>query len=85
VRQLLLQFGQSNQRFTAEVRFVIRRDGSVDPASIKIVTSSGNYSFDSRVLGAVEAAANAKAFGTLPPGFQEDILPVNFRFSPQIR
>jgi len=85
VRQLLLFFGQSNTRFTAEVRFVIRRDGSVDPNSIKIVTSSGNYPFDQRVYGAVEAAANAKAFGTLPPGFQEDILPVNFRFSPQIR
>ncbi len=85
VRQLLLQFGASSSRFSAEVRFVIRRDGSVDPSSIKIVTSSGNYSFDSRVLGAVEAAANAKAFGVLPPGFQEDILPVNFRFSPQIR
>lgn len=85
VRQLLLFFGQSNSRFAAEVRFVIRRDGSVDPNSIKIVTSSGNYSFDQRALGAVEAAANQKAFGTLPPGFQEDILPVNFRFSPQIR
>jgi periplasmic protein TonB len=85
VRQLLLQFGQSSANFTAEVRFVIRRDGSVDPESIKLVSSNGNFSFTSRALGAVEAAANAKAFGPLPPGFSEDILPVTFRFSPQSR
>jgi protein TonB len=85
VRQLLLQFGQSNENLTAEVRFVIRRDGSVDPESIKLVTPSRNYPFNQRALAAVEAAARAKAFGPLPPGFGEDILPVNFRFSPSIR
>ena len=37
------------------------------------------------LLGAVEAAANAKSFGPLPSGFSEDILPVTFRFSPQLR
>jgi periplasmic protein TonB len=84
VRQIILQFGQSSARFTAEVRFVIRRDGSVDPESIHMVTSSGNYPFDTRALGAVEAAASAKAFGPLPPGFREDILPVTFRFSPSL-
>jgi outer membrane biosynthesis protein TonB len=84
VRQLLRYFGGLAGRLEAEVRFVIRRDGSVDPSSIKLVTSSGNYSFDQRALGAVESAANAKAFGSLPPGFREDILPVTFRFSPQI-
>jgi periplasmic protein TonB len=77
-------FGRSRMAYTSEVRFVIRRDGSVDPASIKLVTSSGNYSFDQQALGAVEAAANAKAFGSLPPGYREDILPVNFRFSPTL-
>ena len=77
-------FGHSRMAYTAEVRFVIRRDGSVDPASIKFVTPSGNYSFDQQALGAVEAAANAKAFGPLPPGYREDILPVNFRFSPTL-
>jgi len=84
VRQLILRFGQSSARLTAEVRFVIRRDGSVDPESIKRVTSSGDYSFDQRALAAVEAAANANAFGPLPPGFREDILPVTFRFSPSL-
>jgi outer membrane biosynthesis protein TonB len=71
-----------NSQLIAEVRFVIKRDGSVDPESIRIVTSSRNYSFDQRALGAVEAAANAHAFGPLPQTFREDILPVTFRFSP---
>jgi protein TonB len=84
VRQLILQFGQSSATYTAEVRFVIRRDGSVDPESIRLVTPSPNYSFNQRALGAVEAAANAKAFGPLPAGFREDILPVTFRFSPSV-
>lgn len=83
VRQLLIYFGQTPARYTTVVRFVIRRDGSVDPESIRLVTGSGNYSFDQRALAAVEAAANAKAFGPLPPGFHEDILPVTFRFTPQ--
>jgi hypothetical protein len=83
-RQLILRFGTFSGNFTGSVRFVIRRDGSVDPESIQMVTRSGNYSFDQRAVGAVEAAANAKAFGALPPGFREDILPVTFRFSPAL-
>lgn len=82
VRQLITRFGGMTGSLTAEVRFVIHRDGSVDPQSIRIVTSSGNYSFDQRALGAVETAANSHAFGPLPAGFREDILPVTFRFSP---
>jgi len=66
----------------AEVSFTIRRDGSVDPESIRMVTSSKVYTFDQDALAAVEAAANSKAFGPLPGGFQEDILPVQFRFEP---
>jgi len=84
VRQLIKFFGQTNARFTAEVSFVIRRDGTVDPETIRFVTRSGNYSFDQRAYGAVEAAANANAFGALPHGFREDILPVRFRFTPSI-
>ena len=85
VRQIITQFGNSNLRYTAVVRFVIRRDGSVDPASIQFVERSKNYSFDSKAMGAVEAVANAKLFGPLPGGFREDILPVTFRFSPQLQ
>jgi outer membrane biosynthesis protein TonB len=69
---------------SAMVRFTIRRDGSVDPESIRMVTPSRVYTFDQDALAAVEAAANAKAFGPLPAGFQEDILPVQFRFEPAV-
>jgi protein TonB len=79
---LLKYFGQPDTRLVAEVQFIIRRDGSV--GSIQIVTSSRNYTFDQRARGAVEAAANAKAFGPLPDGFNEDILPIRFRFSPSL-
>jgi protein TonB len=82
VSAILQRFGRANTRFVAEVRFVIQRDGTVDPSSIKIVTSSGNYTFDTQALGAVEAASRDKGFGELPPGFREDILPVTFRFFP---
>lgn len=84
VRRIIQQFGSSNTRLVAEVRFVIKRDGSVDPSSIQLVTRSGNYAFDQKALSAVEAVANAKLFGPLPDGFREDILPVTFRFSPQL-
>jgi len=66
----------------AEVSFTIRRDGSVSPESIRLVTSSGVYSFNQDALAAVEAAANRRAFGPLPPSFNEDILPVRFSFDP---
>jgi outer membrane biosynthesis protein TonB len=84
VRQLIKFFGQTTARFEAEVSFVIRRDGTVDPETIRFVTRSKNYSFDQRAYGAVEAAANANAFGPLPSGFREDILPVRFKFTPSI-
>jgi len=40
------------------------------------------YSNDRRALGAVEQVADAGGFGSLPPGFREDILPVTVRFTP---
>lgn len=83
-RQIMLQFHPGRAVLTNEVRFIIKRDGTVDPESIHLVTSSGNYSFDQQALAAIEAAANARVFGPLPPGFQEDILPVTFRFSPSL-
>jgi outer membrane biosynthesis protein TonB len=83
-RRVIQAFGNSNARYIAEIRFVIQRDGTVDPASIQYVRRSGNYSFDTQAKGAVESVANAKLFGPLPQGFREDILPVTFRFSPQL-
>lgn len=86
-RQIILQFerGRSTRAaLHAEVQFLIRRDGTVPPESIRLVTSSGVYSFNQDALAAVEAAANARSFGPLPPGFREDVLPVNFRFDPSV-
>lgn len=65
----------------AEVSFMILRDGTV--RDIRFVTSSGNFSFDLAAQGAIEAAGNARAFGGLPEGYQADILPVSFFFSPR--
>jgi len=84
VNEILKRFQQQRISLTAEVRFVIHRDGSVDPASIKLQTSSGVYAFDTQAMGAVEAAANAKAFGALPTAYPDDILPITFRFSPSL-
>jgi TonB family protein len=81
--QIIRRF-QASGRLNASVRFVIRRDGSVDPDGIRLAESSGNYMFDQAAIGAVEAAAKANAFGALPPSFNEDILPVTFKFTPTL-
>lgn len=64
----------------AEVFFMILRDGSV--RDIRFLTPSGDFTFDLAAQGAIEAAANAKAFGELPDGYPQDVLPVSFYFEP---
>ncbi len=64
----------------AEIMFMIRRDGSVH--DIRFVTNSGSFAFDLSAQGAIEAAGNARAFGTLPDGWEADVLPVSFYFKP---
>ena len=82
VRQIALRFNPSdaNSGLRAEVRFVIRRDGSV--IGIGFVTRSGSYAFDLEAQGAIEAAASQ--FGPLPEGFNDDALPVVFSFDPRV-
>ena len=70
-----------NSPLTAEVGFVILRDGSV--RDIRMVAGSRSYSFDQEALGAVEAAAQVKAFGPLPAGYGADYLQVSFLFQPR--
>jgi outer membrane biosynthesis protein TonB len=67
----------------AEVSFTIFRDGSV--RNIRVVRSSRSYSFDLGAQGAVEQAAEDRAFGPLPSGWQSDILQVAFLFTPRNR
>jgi protein TonB len=83
VRQIALQFKpDARSALRAEVAFLIRRDGSI--SGLKLVTRSGNFSFDQDAMGAVEAAARSNAFGPLPQGFTDDVLPVIFSFDPQL-
>lgn len=85
VRQIALRFKPSTRgALRAEVFFIINRDGSVPPSSIRLVTRSGVYSFDAEAQGAVESAANSRSFGALPSGFTEAALPVTFRFDPRL-
>lgn len=82
VRQIALNFRPRNPsaRLKAEVRFLIHRDGSV--SDLTFIRRSGNFSFDLEAQGAVEGASSARAFGPLPPGFPDDVLPVVFSFDP---
>ncbi len=82
VRQIAIKFKPRNPsaRLKAEVRFLIHRDGSV--SDLTFIKRSGSYSFDLEAQGAVESAASAMAFGPLPDGFSDDVLPVVFSFDP---
>ena len=81
VRQIALQFKPPpNSALRAEVSFLIRRDGSI--SGLRLVTRSGSFSFDQDAMGAVEAAS--RAFGPLPQGFTDDVLPVIFSFDPRL-
>lgn len=83
VRQLVLRFRPAgNRALVADVSFLIRRDGSV--SDIKVVRSSGVYTFDVEAQGAIEAAGQARAFGPLPRGFPDDVLPVTISFTPSL-
>jgi protein TonB len=82
VRQIAIRFKPRNPaaRLKAEVRFLIHRDGSV--SDITFIKRSGNFGFDLEAQGAVDAASSALAFGPLPTGFPDDVLPVVFSFDP---
>jgi protein TonB len=83
VRQIALRFKPpGGGALTAVVAFLIRRDGTV--TGIRLTTRSGVYSFDTEAMGAVDAAAQSRAFGPLPQGFTDDVLPVIFSFDPRL-
>jgi outer membrane biosynthesis protein TonB len=79
--EILRRFGTQDLPLRAEVSFMIMRDGSV--RDIRFVKRSGNFSFDLEAQGAIEAAANAGAFGALPAGYENDVLPIVFVFEPR--
>jgi periplasmic protein TonB len=83
ITQIALRFDpRQRQALSADVQFVIRKDGSV--FSISIVKASGSYGFDLEAKGAVEAAGAARAFGPLPEGYSDEALTVIFTFDPKI-
>ena len=71
----------SNAALEAEVFFLVHRDGSV--TGLQFIKRSGSFAFDLEAQGAIEAAARAAAFGTLPAGYGPDVLPVSFYFNPR--
>ena len=84
VRQIALNFKPDNPNLplSAQVAFVIQRDGSV--SDVRFVQRSGNYAFDLEARGAVEAAGSNRSFGALPDGWRDDVLPVVFSFDPTV-
>ena len=83
VRQIALNFRPRNPgALRCEVSFLIHRDGTV--SNFRFLTRSGAYAFDLEAQGAIEAAASSRAFGALPSGFSDDVLPVTFSFDPRL-
>ena len=83
VRQIALNFRpRAAGALRCDVAFLIHRDGSV--SNVRFLTRSGMYAFDLEAQGAIEAAARARAFGPLPTGFSDDVLPVTFSFDPRL-
>ena len=83
VRQIALNFRpRAAGSLRCDVAFLIHRDGSV--SNVRFVSRSGAYAFDLEAQGAIEAAAHSKAFGALPAGFADDVLPVTFSFDPRL-
>lgn len=85
VTQVLRRWQQPTGRvnLTAEVAFTIQKDGSV--TDIEFLKRSGSFAFDLAARGAIEAAAEAGAFGPLPSGFNGVSLPIAFAFEPRNR
>jgi protein TonB len=84
VRQIAVRFKHDPRWGSrrAEVVFLIHRDGSVSNFGFRV--PSGSYAFDVEARGAIESAAQAGAFGPLPRGFPDDVLPVIFSFDPRL-
>ena len=82
-RQVALRFQPpGNTALSAQVVFLIHRDGSV--TDFRFQKKSGSYAFDLAAQGAIDAAGTARAFGPLPSGYPDDVLPVIFNFDPRI-
>jgi periplasmic protein TonB len=85
VRQLTLNWTprRVSASLVSEVKFTIRRDGSV--TAIEVVKGSTDRIYDLDAMGAIEAVGSTRAFGALPPGWTDDVLIVYFTFDYALR
>lgn len=85
VRQIALNWSprRVSAALVTEVKFMIRRDGSV--AGIEVVKSSGDRLYDLDGMGAIEAVGSTRSFGPLPTGWSDDVLVVYFTFDYALR
>ncbi len=85
VRQITLAYTprRVSASLVTEVKFMIRRDGSV--AGIEIVKSSRDRLFDLEAQATVEAVGATRSFGPLPSGWTDDVLVVYFTFDYALR
>ncbi len=85
MRQITLSYQprRVSAALVAEVKFMIRRDGSV--ADIGVVKSSGDRLFDLEAMATIEAVGSARSFGALPSGWTDDVLIVYFTFDYAMR
>jgi protein TonB len=85
VRQLTINWTprRVSAALVSEVKFTIRRDGSV--MAIEVVKGSGDRSYDLDAMGAIEAVGSTRGFGPLPSGWTDDVLIVYFTFDYALR
>ena len=85
VRQITLNWTprRTSAALVTEVKFMIRRDGSV--AGIEVVRSSGDAFYNADAMGAIEAVGANRGFGALPAGWSDDVLVVYFTFDYALR
>ncbi len=84
-RQIALNWSPSkvSAALVAEVKFTIRRDGSV--MDIQVVKRSGDVLYDADARGAIEAVGLTRSFNPLPSGWGSDVLVVYFTFDYSFR
>lgn len=73
---------EGNPTLKGKVTFMIKRDGSVDRSSLRVIEKSGEFQFDLKMMSAVEQASNRGLFGPLPEGWLFDTLPIVYTFLP---
>ncbi|QJR34847.1 cell envelope integrity protein TolA [Gemmatimonas groenlandica] len=85
VRQITLNWTprRVSASLVSEVKFTIRRDGSV--IAIEVVKGSADRIYDLDAMGAVEAVGSTRGFGPLPQGWTDDVLIVYFTFDYALR